>query len=54
MRIRRSAGTLGVNASTFANVRVGCLGGVLLVLLTAGAMLLLVGMVWWMVSRNAQ
>jgi len=53
MRIRRFTGTLGVNAATFTNVRVGCLGATLLVLLTAAAMLGLVGMVWWTVSRNA-
>jgi hypothetical protein len=54
MRTRRFIGTLGVNAATFSNVRVGCVGAVLLVLLTAGAMLGLVGMVWWIVSHNAQ
>jgi hypothetical protein len=40
------------NAETFRDTRVGCLGGVLLVLLTAGAFLGLVYMVWWMVARN--
>ena len=54
MRTRRFTGTLGVNTSTFRNVRVGCLGAVLLVLLTAGAMLGLVGMVWWVVSHDAR
>ena len=53
-RRRLFQGTLGVNAGTFRNVRVGCLGAVLLVLLTAGSMLGLVGMVWWLVWRNSQ
>ena len=53
-RYRRvTFGTFGVNAGTFRNVRVGCLGAALLVLFTAGAMLGLVGMVWWLVWRNS-
>ena len=46
------SGTLGVNAGTFRDAQVGCVGAVLLVLFTAGAMLGLVYMVWWMVAHN--
>ena len=42
-----------IPSNTFRNTEVGCLGGVLLVVLTAGGALGLVGMVWWMVTRNA-
>ena len=45
--------TLGINAGTFRNMQVGCLGAVLMVLFTAGAILGLVYMVWWMVAHNA-
>ena len=47
-----SWGTLGISSGTFRNVQVGCVGAVLLVLFTAGAMLGLVYMVWWMVAHN--
>ena len=45
-------GTLGVNAGTFRDANVGCLGATLLVLLTAGGALGLVAMVWWMVAHH--
>jgi hypothetical protein len=44
---------LGVNAETFRDANVGCLGASLLVLLTAGGVFGLVAMVWWMVAQNA-
>lgn len=34
------------------DAQVGCLGAVLLVLLTAGGAFGLVAMVWWMVAQN--
>ena len=49
---RRSDATLGLNSGTFRDVEVGCLGAVLLVVFTAGAMFGLVAMVWWLVWKN--
>jgi hypothetical protein len=49
----RSSGTLGIGADTFRDVRVGCLGAVLLVLFTAGSVFGLVAMVWWFVLTNS-
>jgi hypothetical protein len=46
-------GTLGIRSDTFRNVRVGCLGAVLLVLFTAGSAFGLVAMVWWLVWKNS-
>lgn len=43
----RPQGTLGVGASTFRDLEIGCLGATLLVLFTAAVMLGLVMMVWW-------
>jgi hypothetical protein len=49
----RSSGTLGIGADTFRDVRVGCLGAVLLVLFTAGSVFGLVAMAWWFVLKNS-
>ena len=51
---RFGPGTLGIGAGTFRDVRVGCLGAVLLVLFTAGSLFGLVAMVWWLVWKNEQ
>ena len=42
-----------IGSHTFRGTEVGCLGGALLVILTAGGAFGLVAMVWWMVARDA-
>jgi len=42
-----------IPSDTFRGTEVGCLGGVLLVVFTAGSIFGLVAMVWWMIARNA-
>ena len=51
-RRRRSFGTLGVSSDTFSGLEIGCVGAVMLVLLTAGAMFGLVALVWWTVLKQ--
>jgi hypothetical protein len=43
----RCFGTLGVGSGTFSGLEIGCVGAVMLVLLTAGVMFGLVALVWW-------
>jgi hypothetical protein len=40
-------GTLGIGSGPFAGSGFGCLGAMLAVLLTAGALIGLVTMAWW-------
>ena len=48
-RSGRPQGTLGLNASTFRDVEVGCVGATVPVLFTAGVTFGLVVLLWWVV-----
>ena len=53
-KLRISSSILGVHAGTFRDVRLECLGAVLLVLSTAGSIVGLLAMAWWRVWKNGQ
>lgn len=49
---RPYSGTLGIGSGTFSGVDIGCVGAVILVVLTVGGVFGLLAMAWWTVLKK--